>query len=830
MQNNQRWILYDLHMHSEYSAENRTRKMSAHDFVSTIMGKGVEVFSITDHNVFSEQYYEQIEAEIKDKNIKCIYGAELNVYVESGKFQAAFYFHPESNKKSISNALKKLYDNGKKPLLGDIIDELNNSGLSFIIIPEGDKSGGIKNILHKLSIEETIYMQKNAMQHIFRAYDTKHTFNKTSANMWALGFYKASNDFENLTSHLAPEEIDDLCNDLSAYIKEKSANNDTNNVNQKIKKIGDLIIEYGNSISYFHFSDWHNKEEYNPKFNNYVYGTFDLPFETLEIATLDPVSRIDVLLHGDTKETHLSFIKQLSFSIGGFIHTIDFSSGLNAIIGKRASGKSFLVSILLYLKGLESDLIQYRKTIPIEFDSIKCTTFGGNVLTKGQLSSIEYIQQSQIKEIFENPQKALEKIKENFPGLPRIDYTNYISLCNCISKLKPYNFNFKSFSSFIRLSKRFTAYSISTCKQPDFSNIIDELSNIIEAYSNLVNAMTAVGFEGRYLTDIANKIYNGSNIYIEMQKKYSSLFIFLNEEINKNNRIITERQESIRQVKNEIKEAYDVIKSDFEVLLEYKKAQLLFEHLKIEIPQIKINKKGNCLFVSNYNLSDDPKTIVLNILQDNINKRGYQVKNAFEFVKDYLFGDIKLKTGKTSIAQSLDIRTLEEHLTPSQTFYQILSSNFDLSNVKNINDLDSAVNAGALENVSKSSIGRQSILYLELLLSLDTTILLLDQPEDNVDNDYISNFFVPIIKKEKKRKQLIFVSHNPSVAVYADAFNYIYAKNDGKITYSNYFIEKNEDKIKILNILDGGEKSFANRNQKYGNIIGEFKYARNNNN
>ena len=223
MQNNQRWILYDLHMHSEYSAENRTRKMDAKEFVSTVMSKGVEVFSITDHNTFSDQYYEQVEAEIKGKNIKCIYGAELNIYVENGKFQAAFYFSSKSDKKKISNALKKIYDGNKKPRLGDIIDELNDNNLSFIIIPEGDKSGGIKNIIHKLDLDEMIYMQKNAMQHIFRAYDTKHTFNKTSANMWALGFYKASSGFKSLTSHLTPKQTNDLCKDLSKYIKEKSS-------------------------------------------------------------------------------------------------------------------------------------------------------------------------------------------------------------------------------------------------------------------------------------------------------------------------------------------------------------------------------------------------------------------------------------------------------------------------------------------------------------------------------------------------------------------------------------------------------------------------------
>ena len=98
----------------------------------------------------------------------------------------------------------------------------------------------------------------------------------------------------------------------------------------------------------------------------------------------------------------------------------------------------------------------------------------------------------------------------------------------------------------------------------------------------------------------------------------------------------------------------------------------------------------------------------------------------------------------------------------------------------------------------------------------------------HIDNDYISNNLVPIIKENKRIKQLIFVTHNPSVAVYGDAFNYVYATNDGEnINYQNYFIERKEDKVKLMNILEGGRPSFSNRNKKYGDVIGEEQYASN---
>ena len=72
---------------------------------------------------------------------------------------------------------------------------------------------------------------------------------------------------------------------------------------------------------------------------------------------------------------------------------------------------------------------------------------------------------------------------------------------------------------------------------------------------------------------------------------------------------------------------------------------------------------------------------------------------------------------------------------------------------------------------------------------------------------------------------MIFITHNPSVAVYADSFTYIYASNNDRIEYRNYYIESYQDKEGILDILDGGSFSFSDRNLKYGDIKGEFRYA-----
>ena len=105
------------------------------------------------------------------------------------------------------------------------------------------------------------------------------------------------------------------------------------------------------------------------------------------------------------------------------------------------------------------------------------------------------------------------------------------------------------------------------------------------------------------------------------------------------------------------------------------------------------------------------------------------------------------------------------------------------------------------ESMLKKSAGEKSSLFIKLIFDLlekdlikgDNVLLILDQPEDNIDNDYISNYLVPNIKSTKKIKQLIFVTHNPSVAVYGDAFNYIYGS--GGLTSKLYKSIREENSL-----------------------------------
>jgi len=138
------------------------------------------------------------------------------------------------------------------------------------------------------------------------------------------------------------------------------------------------------------------------------------------------------------------------------------------------------------------------------------------------------------------------------------------------------------------------------------------------------------------------------------------------------------------------------------------------------------------------------------------------------------------------------------------------------------------------------SQGKQSFVVLKLLLEFSdkTCPILIDQPEDSLDNRAIYNELVEYLKDKKKHRQIIIVTHNPNVVVGADSEQIIVAnQNDIKFKNSNGIkfeyvsggIEHSRVKSKkdipvlysqgirqhICEVLEGGNQAFQKREKKY---------------
>lgn len=124
-------------------------------------------------------------------------------------------------------------------------------------------------------------------------------------------------------------------------------------------------------------------------------------------------------------------------------------------------------------------------------------------------------------------------------------------------------------------------------------------------------------------------------------------------------------------------------------------------------------------------------------------------------------------------------------------------------------------------DLDELSPGERGIVLLLFYLLVDKSSkpLIIDQPEENLDNQTVYNVLVPAIKDARKRRQIIIVTHNPNLAVVCDADQIIHASLDkgsrNKITYRSGSIENPEINKTIVDILEGTRPAFDNRDMKY---------------
>lgn len=119
------------------------------------------------------------------------------------------------------------------------------------------------------------------------------------------------------------------------------------------------------------------------------------------------------------------------------------------------------------------------------------------------------------------------------------------------------------------------------------------------------------------------------------------------------------------------------------------------------------------------------------------------------------------------------------------------------------------------------SIGQRGTLLLKVFLATATAkqVFIIDQPEDNLDNNFIMHELVPLIRKAKVSRQIIMSTHNANLVVNADAEQIIVARLDNEGDYISGSIENQIINQNIKDIIEGGEEAFRSRENKYGMAI-----------
>jgi predicted ATPase len=160
-----------------------------------------------------------------------------------------------------------------------------------------------------------------------------------------------------------------------------------------------------------------------------------------------------------------------------------------------------------------------------------------------------------------------------------------------------------------------------------------------------------------------------------------------------------------------------------------------------------------------------------------------------------------------------DILQIKEQAVDKKEFYDFMfsltyfSAKYELrSGGKNLNEL---------------SPGEKGLLLLVFYLQLDkdNIPLIIDQPEDNLDNDSIFAVLAQCIREAKKNRQVVLVTHNPNLAIGADAEQVVFVKlekaSNYKFSYETGAIENPRINDKIVLILEGSQPAFVKRRLKY---------------
>jgi len=125
------------------------------------------------------------------------------------------------------------------------------------------------------------------------------------------------------------------------------------------------------------------------------------------------------------------------------------------------------------------------------------------------------------------------------------------------------------------------------------------------------------------------------------------------------------------------------------------------------------------------------------------------------------------------------------------------------------------------KNISELSPGERGALLLIFYLTLDQEDipLIIDQPEENLDNQSVYNILVHFIIKAKERRQIIIVTHNPNLAVVCDAEQIVHVHidkmNKNKVEYFSGSLENPIINNAVVDILEGTFPAFDTRTLKY---------------
>jgi ABC-type cobalamin/Fe3+-siderophores transport system ATPase subunit len=641
-------------------------------------------------------------------------------------------------------------------------------------------------------------------------------------------------------------------------------------------------------------SDNHDPRNYTTKENLWIKS--DPTFEGLQQLIYEPQERVSIQENKPEEKRGYYAIDSITLNEAGFWNqTIYFNENLNTIIGGRATGKSTLLSCLAQKGGASVD----KGFITSHSANLQIKWKDGEI---DKQRDIDFFPQSYMFDIASDSKKRDELIERIIADYDTNKYfetykafitTNKNQLSESIRNL----FNIQSEISVIRnnikqkgdkqgietelknINERISKSKVNIsdeelAKYKEISRIIFEKESRIKVIDNDINQIKYISNQPIFNASIQ---YSFSSLSENFRQSIIADFEIIRKEADEKWKVkLITRESDINQEKVQIIEEIklekdkDAYKLGLKVVESNKQYQELTERLKAEQTKfneiktieeqlkVKLSERNalkthvinqhlefknqiahlkRSLSLSSSGIEINPKIFLSkDLLKDFLSSRlNQQGKERQDYINN--FCDNYLKNTEFESSTYLD-KALNNNIdyksgnSNQEVTVELLSSNwFDVS-------FDLKYQSDAFQNMSQ---GKQAFVILKLLLefSKKECPILIDQPEDSLDNRAIYNELVKYLMVKKKERQIILVTHNSNVVVSADAEQIIVANQHGEKTLNkdNYKfqyvsggleftkIKDNSNNFTLLaqgirehvcEILEGGNEAFKKREQKYG--------------
>lgn len=763
--------IWDLHVHTPYKYDksaNSYNNDSNQIFVKKIIDiinktdNKLKMISFTDHNYFNKEVYKLFKEFIQNNEIQIIPGIEIDLKLSNNDVKTKhilFYFPENSDYDELSKLLNDVVElKTKEMLFDDFITILFENNIKFAISPHAFKQR-----------ERGIETNWN---------DDDSDKNHQRIKMYSTNFFV----FWEADKGSVP------------YAKEF--------IKKYYEDGEEAVTNFSDSHDYITFEEYLN----NPTQYFYALNNFN--------GILMASSEKDRIVSKVKKRLTDQKIKEII--ING--QNILLSDKLNVIIGGRGKGKSILLDKIGYYfecnSGLRSDLKNGRGKFLDKFD-IEVLNFNGNKINKD--FKVKYLNQSYIDTLFidESSKKIETYFKEEFNAINieniEISFNNLKKELLLIDNVKTCDNNVYGINQ--KLIRNIKQTFISS----DKNNKIELLDLMVEDGDEIIT------YNKYFELKIPSKIINDeiqTNIYNLTCSILKSIFNYNYNNIEKymlENISCDVLKESNEKLDSALKEKNNIITLIKEKLLyEYEQRIVAIRiinklydfsqekaKLKIEYNEYCGENKNKFYFVK-YNNVEHPIEFARRILIDAINGKIVQKKESLENADlfKYLICDesvFNVSYTKTSILEILQNLKGIKYETKNRIIHYIDEN-------KEYQDL------------SISSPGVQTNSLMEYILSQNSDIpLLIDQPEDNVDNESRYSLLTKWIKKVKNYRQIILVSHDANIVINGDAENIIVAECiNSNFIYSYGALEYKNNIDIAAKILDGGKNAVRKRIQKYG--------------